>query len=44
VIKPGEKLDIIATNDLEETIDASPAIVGNNLYIRTEGHLYCISE
>jgi outer membrane protein assembly factor BamB len=44
VIKPGEKLDIIATNNLEETIDASPAIVGKEIIIRTENNLYCISE
>jgi outer membrane protein assembly factor BamB len=44
VIKPGNQLEVIATNNLEETIDASPAIVGKDLIIRTEGHLYCLSE
>jgi outer membrane protein assembly factor BamB len=44
VIKPSQELEIVATNDLEETIDASPAIVGKDLIIRTEGNLYCISE
>jgi len=44
VIKPSAQLEVIATNNLEETIDASPAIVGNDLIIRTDGHLYCISE
>jgi outer membrane protein assembly factor BamB len=44
VIKPAEQLEIIATNNLDETIDASPAIVGNDLIIRTENNLYCIGE
>jgi hypothetical protein len=33
----------LAVNELGETIDASPAIVGNELYIRGESHLYCIA-
>ena len=44
VIKHGKELEVIATNKLDETIDASPAIVGKDLIVRTEGHLYCISE
>lgn len=44
VIKPSKELEVIATNNLDETIDASPAIVGNDLIIRTENNLYCISE
>ena len=44
VIKPAKQLEIIATNKLDETIDASPAIVGKDLIIRTESSLYCISE
>ncbi len=44
VLKHGSTLDVLATNDLGEGIDASPAMVGNQLFIRTEGHLYCIAE
>jgi outer membrane protein assembly factor BamB len=44
VIKDDKKLEVLATNKLDETIDASPAIVGNDLIIRTESNLYCISE
>jgi outer membrane protein assembly factor BamB len=43
VLKHGPTLDILATNELNETIDASPAIVGKDLIIRTEGNLYCIA-
>jgi outer membrane protein assembly factor BamB len=44
VLKHGPELDVLATNVLEEGIDASPAIVGNQLFLRGEKHLYCIQE
>jgi outer membrane protein assembly factor BamB len=44
VLKHGPEFEVLATNVLDETIDASPAIVGNDLIIRGENHLYCISE
>jgi len=44
VIKAGDKLDIISKNDLKEKIYATPAIVGNTIYIRTTDHLYAYSQ
>jgi hypothetical protein len=45
VFKHGRELEILATNTLDDgAIDATPAIVGNELFIRGEGHLYCIAE
>ncbi|HEY2826703.1 MAG TPA: PQQ-binding-like beta-propeller repeat protein [Pirellulales bacterium] len=44
VINNADKLDVIATNKLDEGIDASPAIVGNELFLRGKNHLYNISE
>jgi outer membrane protein assembly factor BamB len=44
VLKAGEKLEIIATNRLDEAIDASPALVGNELFLRGKEYLYCIAE
>ena len=44
VLKHGPELEILATNILDEPIDASPAIVGKEMFIRGENHLYCISE
>lgn len=44
VLKHGPKLDLLATNVLDEPIDASPAIVGNEIFIRGEKHLYNIAE
>jgi outer membrane protein assembly factor BamB len=44
VIEHAPTLQILATNEIDETIDATPAIVGNEMYIRGENHLYCIAE
>ncbi|MGH7127382.1 MAG: PQQ-binding-like beta-propeller repeat protein, partial [Planctomycetaceae bacterium] len=42
VLAHGPKLDVLATNKLDEGIDASPAVVGKQLFLRGEKHLYCI--
>lgn len=44
VIKHGKTFEVVATNDLGETIDSSPAIVGDEIFIRGEKHLFCIAE
>ena len=44
VLKHAPTLEVLATNQLDETIDASPAIAGRDLILRGENHLYCISE
>ena len=44
VLKQGDKVEVLATNQLDESIDASPVIVGKQLFLRTEKHLYCIEE
>ena len=44
VIADAPELEVLATNDLGEPVDASPAIVGSRIYIRGESNLYCISE
>lgn len=44
VIKDSDKLEIVASNSLGETVDATPAPVDNQLFIRGEEHLFCIAE
>jgi len=44
VVKPGTKLEILATNKLEDRTDASMAMVGKELFIRGRESLYCIAE
>ena len=39
------EMKVICTNTLSsDAIDASPAIVGKEIFLRTGGHLYCIAE
>lgn len=42
VIKNDKTFKVLATNKLNDGIDASPAIAGNQLFLRGEKHLYCI--
>ncbi|GAB5401811.1 MAG: PQQ-like beta-propeller repeat protein [Aureliella sp.] len=42
VIKDADKLEVVSVNDLGEGVDATPAAVDNELFIRGENHLFCI--
>jgi outer membrane protein assembly factor BamB len=42
VLRQGDHLDILATNRLDDPIDASPALAGRQLFLRGEKFLYCI--
>jgi outer membrane protein assembly factor BamB len=44
VWEAGEHLKILARNNLEEQIMATPAMVGRSLYLRTSGHLFAFGE
>ena len=44
VLKAGAQWEILAMNDLGEECWATPAIAGNNLYIRTRNALYSFAE
>jgi len=44
VIRPGRQLDVIAENELEDRFDASPVIVGGDLYLRGRRFLYAIAR
>jgi hypothetical protein len=44
VIKHGTKFEILAKNQLDDTFNASPAIVGNEIYLRGYKNLYCIAN
>jgi len=43
VIKDADQLKIVAINSVGETVDATPAPVGKELFIRGEQHLFCIA-
>ena len=40
VLEPGASLKLLATNPLDDAIDASPALVDSELYLRGARHLY----
>jgi outer membrane protein assembly factor BamB len=42
VLQPGDKVDVLATNRLDDPIEASPVVVGKQLLLRGEKYLYCI--
>jgi outer membrane protein assembly factor BamB len=42
VLKHGDAVEVLATNTVGEAVDASPAIVGDVMYIRGAEHLFCI--
>ncbi len=42
VLAQGDRLKVLATNSLDDPIDASPALVGRQLFLRGEKSLYCI--
>jgi outer membrane protein assembly factor BamB len=44
VIGGGDKLEVLARNDLEEPIFATPAIVESVLYIRTPAHVFAFAR
>ena len=44
VVQQGPEFKILAENTLDDSFNASPAIVGNELYLRGGKYLYCIAE
>jgi hypothetical protein len=44
VLAHGRDFKVLAVNELEDSFDASPAVAGNELYLRGHEHLYCIAE
>jgi outer membrane protein assembly factor BamB len=44
VVEDGEEVLVLARNDLEEIIAATPALVDNKVYVRTDTNLYAFGE
>ena len=44
VLQRGPQLKVLAVNDLDERFHASPAIVGEAIYLLGFEHLYCFAE
>jgi outer membrane protein assembly factor BamB len=44
VVKNADTFEIVATNKLDDGIDATPALVGDELYLRGNKYFYCIAK
>ncbi len=44
VLSNAETLEVLAANKLDDGFDCSPAVVGNELYLKGKKNLYCIAE
>ena len=45
VIAKSDTFEVLATNTLDDSgFDASPVVVGNELYLKGDTYLYCIAE
>ncbi len=44
VLKRSSTVEVLATNKLDDQIDASPAIAGPQLFLRGQNHLYCLQN
>jgi outer membrane protein assembly factor BamB len=43
VLKHGPTYEVLATNKLDDKFDASPALVGSEVYLRGYRYLYCVA-
>ncbi len=44
VLKEGPEFKILKQNDLKERIQATPALVGGKIYVRTHEAIYAFGE
>jgi outer membrane protein assembly factor BamB len=44
VLKRAREMEILATNKLDDSFNSSPAIAGNQLFLRGKQYLYCLAE
>jgi hypothetical protein len=44
VVKASDKYQLVSKNELGEHCNASPAIAGGNIFIRTDQNLWCIGK
>ena len=44
IIQPGDRLEVLAVNQLDDGFMASPAVAGDSLFLRTKTHLYRVAR
>lgn len=43
VIRSSDEFEVVATNTLDEILDASPVVIGDAFYLRGRSRMYCIA-
>ena len=44
VLRAGNQLDVVSINRINDTVDASPVVVGDRLYLRSWNAVYCFTS
>jgi outer membrane protein assembly factor BamB len=44
VLKNSDSFEVVAINKLDDDIDCSMAIAGDEIYLKGKTHLYCIAK
>ncbi|QDU38592.1 Outer membrane protein assembly factor BamB [Maioricimonas rarisocia] len=44
VLEHGPTFEVLAVNSIGEPVDASPVAIGQQLYLRSSGHVWCIEQ
>jgi outer membrane protein assembly factor BamB len=44
VLKKSDRLEVLATNTLDDKFDASPALAGGEIFLRGREYLYCLGS
>ena len=44
VIEPGREFKVLAENQLEERVTATPAVSGESIILRSKTHLYRLAD
>jgi outer membrane protein assembly factor BamB len=44
VLKAADEFEIVATNQLDEVLEATPVVIGDELYLRGRSRIYCIAD
>ncbi|MCS1409485.1 MAG: hypothetical protein M2R45_02666 [Verrucomicrobia subdivision 3 bacterium] len=44
VLRAGDSLDLVGVNRINDTVDASPVVIGDRLYLRSWSAVYCFAN
>jgi hypothetical protein len=44
VLKNSDTYEVLSVNKLDDTFDASPVVIGNELFLKGKNSIYCIAD